>query len=109
MGHKQMESCIEACETSAEACDTCATENKGKAGMEYSEKLCIACADACNALIAAIKINSNFDDLCKICEDACNACATECEKHANMLHCEECAAACRKCETECKSMLAVAA
>jgi hypothetical protein len=35
-------------------------------GMEHSEKLCIACADACNALVAASKTDSNLDALCKM-------------------------------------------
>jgi hypothetical protein len=33
--------------------------------MENSVKLCIACADACNALIDASKTDSNLDALCK--------------------------------------------
>lgn len=107
MENEKMKSCINACETCIEACETCSTENKGKPGMEHSEKLCIACAAACKALIAASKTNSDLDALYKKCEDACNICATECEKHSDMKHCKECAAACRKCEAECKSMLAV--
>lgn len=76
--------------------------------MEHSEKLCIACAEACNALIAASKTDPNLDALCKKCEEACNACATECEKHAHMEHCKTCAEACRACAKACKEMLAAA-
>lgn len=76
--------------------------------MEHSVELCIACADACNALIAASKTDANLDALCKKCEEACNACATECDKHSDMKHCKTCADACRKCAAECKAMLAVA-
>jgi hypothetical protein len=76
--------------------------------MEHSVKLCIACVDACNALVAASKTNANLDALCKKCEDACNACATECAKHSDMKHCKDCADACRKCAVECKAMLTVA-
>lgn len=76
--------------------------------MEHSVKLCIACVDACNALVAASKTNANLDALCKKCEDACNACATECAKHSDMKHCKDCADSCRKCAAECKAMLTVA-
>jgi hypothetical protein len=37
--------------------------------MENSVKPCIACADACNALIDASKTDSNLDALCKKCEE----------------------------------------
>lgn len=74
--------------------------------MEHSTKLCIACAAACNALVAASKTDANLEALCKKCEEACNACATECAKHSEM---KDCADACRKCAAECKAMLAVAA
>ncbi len=110
MDSRIIQSCIDACKVCAEACETCATENKGKEGMEHSVKLCIACADACNALIAAASTShSNLEALCKECEDACIACATECEQYPDMIHCVECADACRKCAAECKSMLAVEA
>ncbi len=110
MENKRITSCIAACKTCVDTCETCSTKNKGKAGMELSVKLCIACKDACNALITASKTGAvNLNALCKKCEDACNACATECGKHVDMQHCEDCADACRKCAAECKTMLAVAA
>jgi len=109
MENKKIESCIAACEVCVDTCETCSTENNGKAGMEISVKLCIACKDACNELINASKNNAkNLNELCKKCEDACIACATECEKHSDKQHCEECAEACNKCAAECKAMLAVA-
>ena len=55
MQNKKIESCITACQKCVDTCETCSTENKGKAGMEHSEKLCIACTDACNALVSLIK------------------------------------------------------
>jgi hypothetical protein len=77
--------------------------------MEHSVKLCVACADACKALIEASKTNSNMEAHYKKCEEACNACATECASHTDMEHCKNCAEACRKCAAECKVMLAVTA
>lgn len=77
--------------------------------MEHSVKLCLACVDACDALVAASNTDANLESLCKKCEAACNACATECAKHTDMKHCMDCAAACRKCAEECIAMLAVAA
>jgi len=110
METKKIENCIAACQTCVDTCEICSTENKGKAGMEQSVKLCIACKDGCNNLIAASKSGSAYlDELCKKCEDACIACATECSKHTDMQHCKVCADACNKCAAECKAMLAVAA
>jgi len=110
MENKEMENCIAVCQTCVDACEDCATENEGKAGMEISVKLCLSCKDACNELINASKNGStNLDILCKKCEDACIACGAECAKHTDMHHCKVCADACNKCAAACKAMLSVAA
>ncbi len=108
MENKKNQTCIDACKKCADACGTWSTKNKGKAGMEQSVKLSIACVDACNALVAASKTHANLDALAKKCQDACNACATECSKHSDMEHGKSCVDACRKCASECKAMLTVA-
>lgn len=107
MESKKNQNCIEASKKCIEACETCSTENKGKAGMEQSVKLCLASAEACKALIAASKTNSNLETYYKKCVDACTASSTECAKHTEMEHCKKCSEACKKCATECKAMLGV--
>ena len=110
MEYEEIERCIAAWQACGDACDTCSTQNNGKAGMENSVKLCIACEDACINLIKARKIGAtNLDALYKKCEDACIACATECAKHTDRNYCKICADACNKCVTEFAAMLARAA
>lgn len=98
MENKKNQNCIEASKKCIDASETCSTENKGKVGMELSVKLCLASAEACKALIAASKTNSNLETYYKKCVDACNASSTECAKHTEMEQF-------KKCATECKAML----
>ncbi len=109
MDNRTIESCIAACKKCVDTCETCSTENKGKAGMENSVILCLACKDVCNELITASENSAtNLDALITKCEAACIACATECAKHTDMHNCIKCADACNKCAAECKFLLAVA-
>ena len=99
-----LQSFIDACDTCADTCETCAAHNQGKNEMDNAVKLCLECADACYNLVSAINMDTNLDAFSKKCEDACNACASELEKHSNIEHGTECIDACRKCAEECKSM-----
>jgi len=110
MENRKIENCIAACRQCADACETCAIENKGKAGMENSVILCIACRDACDELIIEGKYGTtDLDALYTKCEVSCISCASECAKHIDMKYCKECAEACNQCAVECEAMLSVAA
>lgn len=104
-----IEKCISACYACSAACEKCATlclhEDDVKKMIQ-----CILLDRECSALcLATAKILSigadNFQMLCKACEDMCNTCATECGKHADMLHCKECAEACRYCADMCSKLI----
>lgn len=65
------------------------------------------CADICGMVISfADRESVVFNDLVALCAKMCNLCATECEKHEHMEHCQECAVACRECESACQEYLA---
>jgi hypothetical protein len=75
-------------------------------------RLCLDCADACEAT-GRILIRQTEPDLgvlraeTEACAVTCRASAEECEKHASHHeHCRICAEVCRRCERACEILLA---
>lgn len=65
------------------------------------------CADICGMVVSFSDRDSEiFKDLVALCAKICDVCATECEKHEHMSHCQACAVACRECEAACREFLA---
>lgn len=81
--------CAEECATNAKLCQ--------EEGMDTCARLCLACADACNKVVADGFVSHT---LIRDCAEACRACAEECDKHDND-HCNHCAEVCRSCERAC--------
>jgi uncharacterized membrane protein len=75
-------------------------------------RLCMDCADVCDATVRVISRQTNYDanvtrPLLEACAATCTSCGDECERHAQMHeHCRMCAEACRRCERACRDLLA---
>jgi hypothetical protein len=70
-----------------------------------------ACAQACDAALAALAAGAAHPDetllaVLEACAVACGACARECDTHAgHHEHCRICAEVCRRCEQECAAVI----
>ena len=109
MPHRQYQSCIDACNACALACDhcfaSCLREKEVKA-MAHCIELDIDCAAICRLAAGYMARGSELAGMiCGACAEVCDACAQECEKHS-MEHCRQCAEACRRCAQECRKMAA---
>ena len=107
MPHAQFETCIQACNTGADACDHCAASCLKEANPKPMAR-CIAldidCAEICRVAASYMARGSELSGaICTVCAEVCDACAAECEKH-EMAHCKECAEECRRCAEECRRM-----
>ena len=61
------------------------------------------CSEICRLTGQLLERNSpNVDIFLKLSMQMCERCATECDKHKGMNHCEKCAEACRKCAEMCR-------
>ena len=108
MTREQFESCIAACNASAEACNQCAVAclfEPNREELARCVQLDMDCAEICRLAAAYMARGSELTgEMCAFCADVCDACAEECERH-EMSHCRKCAAACRACAQECRNML----
>lgn len=112
MGHREYQSCVEACIQCAQECEHCATACLLEPDVNSMAR-CISldkdCAAFCWLAAAFMSRRSEFDtDVCRLCATVCEACSRECGKHASD-HCQRCAEACRKCAEECRNVAGVAA
>lgn len=107
MSHEQNQSCIEACKTCAEMCDSCVAASRYDPNpqmMSRCNALCMDCAAMCRLAASYLSRDSEFIDLiCQDCAEVCSTCAEECLKHP-MSHCRDCAIACNECAEECLKM-----
>ncbi len=102
-----MQSCIDACVKSAQACYECFEACINEPDLT-ARKNCIStlveCAMMCQMSAAMMSIGGKFSKAhCKICADLCEACANECEMFKDN-HCKKCAQICRECAAECRKM-----
>ena len=101
------QSCIDACMSSAEACEFCATSDLKEQDvkmMASCAQMNRQCAAVCWTSAALMSMDSQFaKQFCNLCADVCDACASECEHH-DVDHCKQCAQACRSCAEECRRM-----
>jgi len=106
-GYHQYKDCIEACLRCAALCHHCASSCTGEkdiAMMAGCIQLDMECAAICTAAAQLMSLGSSHASrLCIICADICDACAAECSKHDHE-HCRECAQACKACADECRKM-----
>jgi hypothetical protein len=110
MSHEKFQSCIDACNTCATACDHCASEDLKENDIKMLLE-CInldrECSAFCRSAAHIMSIGGKYaKEICALCSKICDACAEECEKHKHMQHCKDCAEACRKCADECRKMAA---
>ena len=106
---------IAACIDGAATCTCCADADLAEpdvAKMVRCIRLCLDCADACEAT-GRILIRQTEPDLgvlraeIEACAVTCRACTEECEKHASHHeHCRICAEVCSRCERACEDLLA---
>jgi hypothetical protein len=107
MAHEQYESCIAACNRSAEASNHCAVSclfESNRHELARCIQLDMDCAEICRLAAGYMARGSELVmEMCAFCADVCEACAEECERHP-MQHCRKCAEACRACVRECRRM-----
>lgn len=105
---------IEALSDCAQACTSDADDDLSEpdvAAMVKCIRLCLDCADICNATVAVTSRQTEYDanitiPLLEACTAACKSCGDECERHAMMhAHCQVSAEACRRCERSCRVLL----
>ena len=100
--------CFEACTADADADLT----EQHLAGLVKCMRLCLNCADVCDATLKVISRQAQYDPdvtrpLLEACASACKVCGDECERHAREhAHCRVCFEACRRCELACRELLA---
>ncbi len=106
-GYHEDKKCIDLCLQCAAICNHCAsscTQEPDVAHMARCIQLDMECAALCYAAAQLMSLGSGHATrLCVICADACDACAEECGKHNNE-HCRECADICRRCAEACRAM-----
>jgi uncharacterized membrane protein len=105
---------IDAMSDCAQACTADNAADLGEhnlAEMVRCIRLCMDCADVCNAAQAVTSRLVDYDPavlrpLLESCVAICRSCGDECERHAKMhAHCRVCAEACRRCEQACQALL----
>lgn len=105
--YHQYKDCIYACMACAAVCNHCAsscTQEQDVAMMARCIQLDMECAALCYATAQLMSLGSaQVTRLCVICADACEACAAECSKHDHE-HCRECAALCTACANACRAV-----
>jgi hypothetical protein len=101
----------------SDCAQACAADNAADLGednlaeMVRCIRLCLDCADICNAAQAVTSRLVDYDPavvrpLLESCVVICGSCGDECERHAAMMaHCRVCAEACRRCEQACRALL----
>jgi hypothetical protein len=106
--------CIDECGVCEVTCTVCADASLAEddvATMVRCIRLCLDCADACNATLRMLSRQTEPDPMTQravveTCLAACHASAAECERHAqHHEHCRICAEECRRCETVCRELL----
>jgi len=105
----QYQTCIDTCNACAEACDACCTacmcDMKNVGMMTRCMMMTRDCAMMCVMAATCMARGSEYaKKICMMCAEMCEACAMECEKHSSMEQCKQCAETCRMCAQECKSM-----
>jgi hypothetical protein len=107
--------CIEECGICEATCTICADASLAEedvSSMVRCIRLCLDCADACNATWRIVSRQTDPDhttqrNALEACLAACRACARECGRHAqHHEHCRLCAEECRRCERPCEELLA---
>ncbi len=103
-----------------DALSDCAQACAADAGDDLSEsdvtemieciRLCLDCADICNAAVAVTsRADCDIDvsmPLLEACVASCKNTGDECDQHApTHEHCRICAQACRRCEQACRNLL----
>ena len=109
MPHRNVETCIEACNTCAAVCDYCAAaclEEEDVTPLAQCIRTDLDCADICRLTASMLARGSDsIDDLCRLCAKICGACADACAQHDHE-HCKRCTEACQRAERECQRMVA---
>ena len=115
-----IESCIRACRSCADACEytaaACMRDDSVNAMARQVEldnllatsrtlltisSAALDCAQICRVAGSCLARDSELARrICAACADLCELCAAVCERYP-MDHCRQCAAACRRCAREC--------
>jgi hypothetical protein len=104
--------CVQAC---AADVDADLSETDDLAGMVKCIRLCLQCADVCEATLGVVSRPAEWDaavakPLVQSCVAICKSCGDECERHAREhAHCKVCEESCQRCETACRALLAAIA
>ena len=110
MSHEKNQQLMDALARCAAECSHCATaclKEPDPKKMERCIRLDLDCAEICELASGFIARGSEFSDaILSLCARICNECATECEKHSHMEHCQRCAEACRLCAEACETEVA---
>jgi hypothetical protein len=107
-------SCIDECLVCLLACTADADADLAEddvAEMRRCIRLCLDCADVCDATARLLSRQTDFDAASAraqvaSCWELCAICARECERHADHHeHCRICGEVCRRCEEACSAVL----
>ncbi len=103
---KEMQRCIENCQTCASICLSTATNHCLKEGGMHVEPIhfrtMLDCAEACQTAANFLLRNSSLHTyMCRACAAVCAECARSCEQIGNM---DECVKACKSCAESCQKM-----
>jgi hypothetical protein len=106
--NQKYQTCIDVCNSCAEACEYCATcdlQEQDVKTMTSCVQINRDCANICwTASQFMSRDSEHVKQICNVCADICEACAKECERYTDMDHCQRCAQACRRCAEECRKM-----
>ncbi len=94
---------IDVLATCVAKCEACTLEcaRQGDTTLADCISLCADCSTLCQACMTLLARGSQFSNaLCIVCADACDACAKECENKGMT----ECAEACRAAAKACREM-----
>lgn len=107
----EITTCIDDCIQCANFCRICADACLSEKSPELNDciKLNLLCAEVCEvttrALTSTMHTQGAIISLLESCKQISRLCGEECQKHADMKHCQMCAEACFKCEEACDSLL----
>ncbi len=92
--------CAKMCLSCADACQA------ERHDMTQCIRVCVDCADVCDAAATLGLRRSGSNDavlkeMLELCARVCDACAVECDSHDHE-HCKLCAQICRECADDCR-------
>ena len=113
MSDKEMQACIDECQSCATICAQTLAHclEKGGAHAEATHIVgLVDCAEICRTSASFLLRGSHHHTAtCRACAEVCRACEESCRKMGNDAMMQRCADACRRCAESCEKMAGIAA